>query len=149
MSLLSVKIIAAGLLDSLHPPTHQTGKDCHHHFLLHLHKVFWEGVDTRADLPRHWHGVSGKDRGVDSFVRTHFTHSLLHFWLCLTWRSPACRLRRGSPSSPGRSWCCWAGWRRSGPPPPHWYWSPCPENHTRTFMIGYTCLSGWFHWKKA
>lgn len=64
-------MIPASLLDSLHPPTHQAGKDCHHHFGLDLHEVFWESVDTGSDLPRHRDGVSRKDREVDSYKTVH------------------------------------------------------------------------------
>lgn len=50
---ISVTMIPASLLGPLHPPTHQAGKDRHHHLGLHLHKVFWEGIDACSDLPRH------------------------------------------------------------------------------------------------
>lgn len=57
-------MVPASLLGSLHPPTHQAGKDCHHHFWFDLHKVFWESVDTCANLSGHGDGISREDRVV-------------------------------------------------------------------------------------
>lgn len=50
---------SANVSDLLHPPTHQAGKDCHHHFGLDFHEVLGESVDTRPDLPRHRDCVPG------------------------------------------------------------------------------------------
>lgn len=58
MSLVRVKRNPAAVLDPLHPPTHQAGKDRHHHFLIDLHQVFRESVDASSDLPRHRDGIS-------------------------------------------------------------------------------------------
>lgn len=74
----SVPISASVLVGLLHPPTHQAGEDCHHHFGLDLHEVFWESVDTGSDLPRHRDGISGKDGEVDSYKTSwHRVKSLL------------------------------------------------------------------------
>lgn len=52
-------MVSASVSDLLHPPTHQAGKDCHHHFGLDFHEVLGESVDTRPDLPRHRDCVPG------------------------------------------------------------------------------------------
>lgn len=71
MSLVSVTMIPASLLGSLHPPTHQAGKDGHHHFGFDLHEVFGESIDACANLPRHGDGVSRKDREAYSYNSVH------------------------------------------------------------------------------
>lgn len=52
-------MVSTSVSDLLHPPTHQAGKDCHHHFGLDFHEVLGESVDTRPDLPRHRDCVPG------------------------------------------------------------------------------------------
>ena len=40
-------------------PGHEGREDGHNHFLLHFGNVFGKGVDTGADLARHWNGILG------------------------------------------------------------------------------------------
>lgn len=52
-----------------------------------------------------------------------------------TWHSPACHFQIGVPFSPGHSWCCRAGSRRSAPVLPNCCWSPCPCHRTQKSTI--------------
>lgn len=56
-SLVRARGNPVAVLDPLHPPAHQAGKDRHHHFLIDLHQIFRESVDASADLPRHRDGI--------------------------------------------------------------------------------------------
>lgn len=79
-SLMSVTMVPASLLGSLHPPTHQAGKDCHHHFWFDLHKVLWESVDACANLSCHGDGIPREDRQVIGSV--HKKNTLEEKFMC-------------------------------------------------------------------